>query len=351
MKKILCVLFAIIACFTASLGLTACDSDRVEIPVEYNEIPENTNPNLQYFGYFHSDGLNSQPDHYDLIESLGNSNVYMINSAWGLDLVLQELEKTQARGRQAWVSIHFFMQWNGLWKDGGKCMFWNGYREHFVNTALPALNEYIEDGTMMGVYFDEPQWNGVTHEDFITVTKMIREEAPTLRIMNCMTIYDLGIKTLVRESDGAVYPLISRTVNQYVTDVTYDSYLDWDENQRQDFLTRLKSVSPDDAKIWGCATGFINENAPKDKNGKFDTYEMKKAILGMYKEAIAEPRYVGILNFTMSSSDLTDPNYEGSVGTNAFIQKSSPYYDLSVKKLNINVGRKIIGLGEIDITE
>jgi hypothetical protein len=310
---------------------------REEVKVEWEDLPENTNPNLKYFGYFHADGFGGYGECYDVIDGLQNSNVYVVNSAWNADQLIQDLELARARGMKVWGTLHGGRRGTGLWIDGGQEIFDSNIWDYF-EASLIKLQPYLDDGTLLGLYFDEPMWNGTTHEQFIQMTKFIREKSPNMRIMNCMTVYDLGFYTIKRESDGAVYQPITAEVNQYVTDVMYDYYGDWDVKERQDLLNRLKAVATNNQWIWGCATGFVDANKPKLDNGKRDTLEMKKAIIGMYKEAINEPRYAGILNFTI-------------VSTIAFINKGEEYYDLSVKKLNINVGRKIIGLGKIDITE
>lgn len=58
------------------------DEPATRITSDWETMPENTNENLKYFGYFHSDGFRSQGSYIDEIASLENSNVLMINSCW-----------------------------------------------------------------------------------------------------------------------------------------------------------------------------------------------------------------------------------------------------------------------------
>ena len=56
------------------------------ISSDWTEMPENTNKNLKYFGYFHSDGFGQkQASYVNEIAALGNANMAMINSAFTVD--------------------------------------------------------------------------------------------------------------------------------------------------------------------------------------------------------------------------------------------------------------------------
>jgi hypothetical protein len=74
-------------------------------------------------------------------------------------------------------------------------------------------------------------------------------------------------------------------------------------------------------------------------------------MVGFYKEAINEPRCVGIMSFTFLTSEGSDKTYMNSIGASGFVDPSNFYYDLSVKKLHINIGRRIIGEEELDLSE
>jgi hypothetical protein len=166
-----------------------------------------------------------------------------------------------------------------------------------------------------------------------------------------MTVYDLGFATFTRESDGAVYQPATAEVNQYVTDVMYDSYDKWKDSDRRDLLNRLKAVATNGQNIWGCANTHIRTSVDVNEQGNIDTTELKKALINMYKEAVAEPRYVGIIGYTMASSDVADFTTAGSVGMGLIIDKTSQFYDFEFKKLNVNIGRRIQSMGKYNITE
>ena len=99
-RKILLALLAMMTAF-ASLFAIACDISKDPeysgsnstadsstsgeyISSDWEVMPENTNPNLKYFGYFHGDGFLSQGSYMEEITSLQNSNVFLLNSAFSL---------------------------------------------------------------------------------------------------------------------------------------------------------------------------------------------------------------------------------------------------------------------------
>lgn len=360
MKKLfrgIVLVLTLVMMVTCMCGFTNCiKAPEEQVDLEWEDLPENNNSNLKYFGYFHADGFGSQAPYYDVVDSLENSNVYMINSAIPKEKIKVSLERARASGKKAIVTMHELFvakTWgtSWLWKDGRESILRENAREIYTN-IINDVQEYVDDGTLFAFYFDESMWSlGVTHQAFIDATKMMREVAPNVRILHCMTVYDLGVATFVRGSDGAVYEPITAEVNQYVKDVMYDSYEKWDDNSRQDLLNRLKAVATNNQMIWGCANTHIRTSVDVNEQGNIDTYELKRALVGMYKQAINEPRYAGILGYTMASSDAADFTTADTIGLGLVVDKNSQFYDLGFKKLNINVGRKIIGLGRIEVNE
>lgn len=342
---------------TFMCGFTNCFKEPEEnLAMEWEDLPVNTTSHLKYFGYFHSDGFGSQPAFYDAIDNMQNSNVYMINSARNIESMRSALQRAKSVGKRAIVTIHGMFsakKWGTtwLWMDGTELMMRSDLREYYTS-VVNSLSEYINDGTLLAFYFDEPHWNGVPHDVFRETTRIMREVAPNVRLMNCMTIYDIGYSTFTRESDGVIFPQTTAYVNEYITDVMYDFYGNWDVKQRQDLLNKLKAVSPADAKIWGCANTHLNiASTSKDENGKYNFYELKRALIGMYKEALAEPRYEGIIGYTMASSDVIDFTHTDAVGFGLIIDKTSQFYDFEFKKLNVNIGRRVLSKGKLNITE
>ena len=301
------------------------------ISSDWEVMPENTNPNLQYFGYFHSDGFRSQGSYIEEISTLKNSNVVLINSAFSNTIACERIELAKSLGFKVIFSVHGFFT-GGQIKVANSATLVENYQDVWQETTT-ALAEYIADGTILAFYFDEPAWNGVKEEDFRTVTKMIRETYPEIKVLTTMTVYDIG----VAKYEG--YPEINASYNEYCTDVSYDSYAKWNDETRRLYIEALKSKATNNQYIWGCATGFSNN--PEQ------THELYNAIKGMYTEAIQEPRYAGILPFSYADGLEGDWGY----GLHSFFNNTSDYYDRELKQLYINIGREVCGMDAYDFSK
>lgn len=331
-KKWLIVLLSVLMCVSAVVGI-ACNKEKDPewISSNWEVMPENTNENLKYFGYFHCDGFLSQGSYMEEIASLEGTNIFMINSQFNDELVLEKFALAKQLNHKVILSIH------GLF-SGGKISVANSATlasnwEDILTNKMDVYKPYIEDGTILSFYFDEPAWNGIKQEDFRKVTKWLRENCPNTKVMNCMTVYDVGI------SQKANYPEIDPAYNEYCTDVMYDNYSKWNDVTRRDYLEKLKSKALQDQYIWGCATGFVNN---PEQNG-----ELYNAIKGMYTEAIQEPRYAGIISFSYADGLEGDWGY----GMHSFLNEDSDYYDRDLKHLYVQIGREVIGLDAKDFSK
>ncbi len=297
----------------------------------WTDMPENTNPNLKYFGYFHSDGFRSQPSYIEEIATLQNSNVVLINSAWSLNVAKERIELARSLGFQVIFSVHGFFTGGQITKADSASLVSN-YQQVWQD-AVDALDSYVQDGTILAFYFDEPAWNGVKEADFRTVTKMIRETYPNTKVLTTMTVYDIG----VAKREG--YPEINASYNEFCTDVSYDSYAKWNAETRLRYLEALKTKATNNQYIWGCATGFTT-------NPEI-TSELVSAIKGMYIEAINEPRYAGILPFSYANGQEGDWGY----GLTTFFDNTSAFYDRELKQLYIAIGREVCGMDPYDFSK
>ena len=79
---LIAMMTALIAMFSVACGSTGGSSGSESTPEStpsgpissnWEEMPENTNENLKYFGYFHSDGFRSQGSYIEEIATLKNS--------------------------------------------------------------------------------------------------------------------------------------------------------------------------------------------------------------------------------------------------------------------------------------
>ena len=297
----------------------------------WTDMPENTNPNLKYFGYFHSDGFRSQPSYIEEIATLQNSNVVLINSAFSLTVAQERIALAKSLGFKVIFSVHGFFTGGQITKANSASLV-SDYTQVWQN-AVNALDDYVKDGTILAFYFDEPAWNGVKEADFRTVTKMIRETYPNTKVLTTMTVYDIG----VAKKDG--YPEINATYNEYCTDVSYDSYAKWNPQVRKTYLEALKTKATNNQYIWGCATGFTT-------NPEI-TSELTAAIKGMYLEAIEEPRYAGILPFSYANGQEGDWGY----GLTTFFDNTNAFYDRELRQLYIAIGREICGMEPYDFSQ
>ncbi len=126
---------------------------------------------------------------------------------------------------------------------GNECMVWVGIGDViFTGSATGVYLNYaweervreqmqaIEDEGLMehvwGFYFDEPFLRGIKKEDFITVTKFLRETYPDLRVFTVFavnaidpTVWSVGNDTVIDEES-----------TKYLTDIGYDLYSDAKQN-------------------------------------------------------------------------------------------------------------------------
>lgn len=297
------------------------------ISSDWTEIPENTNENLKYFGYFHSDGFGSlQSSYIDEIAGLGNANMAMVNSAFNVAEAVKDLTEVREAGMQAILTVH------GLTRGGstGKldsAHLQDNYQEIWTEYQA-EIQSFIDDGTIYAFYFDEPRWNGIGTEDFRTLTKYLRDTVPTVGVMACMTAMDIGIGNYggVGECDDNYL--------EYCTDVMFDSYDDWNDETRRDYLDKLKAKATNDQWIWGCPKGF--EAEPEVKG----IQTMVDHIKGQYTEAIQDERYAGIISFSYANG-----TQEGDWGFGLcdFFDDQNDYYSKELKDLYTQIGCAVMG--------
>ena len=297
------------------------------ISSDWTEMPENTNKNLKYFGYFHSDGFGQKQSSYvNEIAALGNANMAMINSAFTVDEVKKDLTDVKNGGMKAILSIH------GLFNGGATGKLDTAHLKSDYQAVWTAyqseIQSFIDDGTIYAFYFDEPRWNGIGEEDFRTLTSYLRETVPTVGTMACMTAMDIGIGNY-----GGVGEC-SEKYMEYCTDVMFDSYADWNDETRREYLGKLKAKANDDAWIWGCPKGF---EAEPEVN---DVKKMVDHIKGQYTEAIQDERYAGIISFSYASgTEEGDWGY----GLADFFDDQNDYYSKELKDLYIEIGCAVTG--------
>lgn len=287
-------------------------------------MPANTNANLQYFGYFHSDGFGTQDSYIEEIAALGNTNIVMINSAWNTYEALTDLEAARQHNLKAIITVHCLFS-SGQVGEVGSCHLRSDWQDSW-DVYQRAIQPYIDDGTIYAFYFDEPRWNGIVKDDFHTATRYIREQTGA-GVMACMTAMDMGWS-----SWGGIGPCGDDYL-KYCTDVMFDDYGDWDAELRRTYLETLKSKAPEDAWIWGCPRGFAGST---DDDG---VRRMEEHIKGQYEEAVLDERYVGIVAFSYANG-ITEGDW--GYGLSDFFDPESPGYNESIQQLYRQIGRAVI---------
>ena len=122
------------------------------ISSDWTEMPENTNKNLKYFGYFHSDGFGQKQSSYvNEIAALGNANMAMINSAFTVDEVKKDLADVKNGCMKAILSIH------GLFNGGATGKLDTAHLKSDYQAVWTAyqseIQSFIDDGTIYAFYF------------------------------------------------------------------------------------------------------------------------------------------------------------------------------------------------------
>ena len=288
----------------------------------------NTNENLKYFGFFHSDGWRSQGSQIEKICELDMTNLVMLNSAWTAEVTNERLAVAKSHGQVATIGVP------GLFSGGqitvpNSATLREDYKEK-IDEYTNSIRSYLEDGTILGFYFDEPAWNGISEEDFRKVTKYLREKWPNVRTMQAMTSYDIG----VGKFEG--FPEANPSYNEYVTDVMYDNYADWNDKTRKQYLELLKSKATNNQAIWGIPKGFADN--PEQPG------QIIESLKGIYREALSEPRYAGILSFSWCDGFEGDWSY----GMQSFLLEDSDFFSREVLEVYTDIGREVIGKEKID---
>lgn len=335
MKKIVKKIISIASAVCMTVLASGCDifnfniddGEKEYISSAWTDMPENTNENLKYFAYFHSDGFNGGEEYFADIASLNNANVVMINSAFDIAVGIDRLQQAKEYGMQAFVTLHGLFSNQQVGKVGAAVL--NSNWLSIWRNILKNYQKFINDGTILGFYFDEPYWNGIKEEDFLLVTHTIRKEAPTVKLMACLTAVEIGAKA------GNI-PEVSPEYHRYCTDLMYDAYGNWNDEQRRDYTEKLKAKAINNQYIWGCPKGFVDSYEEEGNE------QMIKHLKGFYTEAIQDERFAGIVSFSYAGGlDGGDWGY----GLNTFfdVDSENPYFDEELKNLYLQIGRAVTG--------
>lgn len=327
MKNICKKIGAILLAGMLSAPTLAACGGQTYFPSDWTQLPKNTNENLKYFAYFHSDGFNGGEEYFTDIAALNNANVMLINSAFEIAIGVQRLRQVRALGMQAFVTLHGLFSNQQVGKIGSAVLNKNWLATW--RTIKANYQEFIDDGTILGFYFDEPYWNGIKEDDFHIVTATVRRECPTLKLMACLTAVEIGARAGNIEQ-------VSPEYHKYCTDLMYDSYINWDDEQRRSFTEKLAAKATKDQYFWACPKGFVDSYEEEGNE------QMIKHLKGFYTEAVQNKRFAGIASFSYAGGlDGGDWGY----GLNTFFNNDSEnvYFDQELRDIYVQIGREVTG--------
>jgi hypothetical protein len=320
MKKIIvvCLLLAIAASVlcAAYVSFNKAPVEEQEEIVYWEDMPENTNPRLQYFGYYHFG------NHIKEVADYGHSNITKVD---GDDI--EELTEYLDNGFRVFIMIrHMFFKDNKLNPD------W----ENRWEAVKEAIDPHIDQ--ILGFYVDEPVRKklftseniGKSMESFHFACQQVLKDYPGKRMMSVMTIDDIND------------PVYSREYFKYCTDLGYDYYPRWNDSEvRKNIRILEEQIAIAGQDIWLIPKAFYTVDYESDLYGLIEdtTIPIGKDVLdwikGTYRIAVEDHRIVGIYVFSYDDSIFT-------VDLRRFFLKDSEYYNEEIFGTYNQIGKAII---------
>lgn len=305
------------------------------VPEDYfwDEMPENTNPNLKYNGYYHFE--NSSESIRD-IAAAGNANVGKIDIDGENDYA--QFKIMCESGLYVLVMIrHIFFdssQPDYIRKD---------WQERW-NAVKKKIEPYYD--SVIGFYVDEPAWNGISQQAFHLASKTVRDDYPDKKMMVMLAyIPTMDITFVTKLITGAKVKSI-REYCKYCTDICCDFYRNWDkEKVLKDIRHLTKKVYIEGQNIWLSPKGFYVNNYRKNINWFFENRRRKVGeeivdwIKGCYEISVADERITGFFTFVYGDENTTKA-YDA--GLKMFYDKNNEYYDPEITQLYSQIGKAII---------
>ena len=158
-------------------------------------------------------------------------NYYRVGSMADADAV------KKANG-MCWLYVH------DPFSDSAATEFEEGFEESFRKTVQNYKDAGLWD--VVAGFETEEMTTRLTHEQFIKLTRFIKEVCPEKRILACTSPNEIKGATI----NGKVIEPLDAEALAYVTDIGFDMYHTNDEQTHRDLLAKMKSVAPSDARIW-----------------------------------------------------------------------------------------------------
>ena len=186
--------------FTASCTDTHKESEYLY----WQEMPENHNPNLKYFGYYHIGNCIEE------VAAMGNVNFSKVDAR-----EIDEVAELYNNGYYIFIMTRYIFFSNGQLPEDYETRW---------STAKEQLSPYMDK--IIGFYIDEPYVTGKTKEAFHIACQTVRADYPDKRMMSVMSIQGMT------EADSDYF--------DYCTDIAYDYYPPWNLTSVQDKLNTMK---------------------------------------------------------------------------------------------------------------
>ncbi len=183
-----------------------------------------------------------RPDMYADIMSADSdfafANTVIINNS-ALDVIRYEAEVANKLGKEIWINADSFASEGGALSTG----IWKE-----LLTAAANIVQNIAGDNFQGFYFDEPHYHYASNEEFVTVTKFLRETfKKRVFAMNKHDSFNL---------EGNANVKITPESHAYVTDVGYWNYsLDGIQTRVDGFNTAYARLNKDTRAWFACLLG------------------------------------------------------------------------------------------------
>lgn len=197
-----------------------------------------------------------------------------------------EAKKSAAAGKDVWLSVNRLVSANGALRPD-----WQSRLDEFAAWIQNDIGDKFQ-----GIYLDEPHLHFANNEEFITLTKYVRETYKK-RVFS-MTKHDMF---------GSAAVTLDAESHAYVTDVGYWNYeADGMQDRINGFSTAASKLDANVRK-WICPLLGANEKAPTEA----DTMHIFNAMLDGAKTI---PGFGGIMLYSFGDTNgynLLNTNDEG----------------------------------------
>lgn len=247
-----------------------------------------------HFGIFHT-ALNIYPDVFYEMLNGDFVDVFLSEGEVEDQASVEMLKAIHEKGKKLYVSF-FFWAYQHVYREmmvdvgseySARVVLRDGWQET-VDAKIAFLRASGHWEAVEGFYIDEPLLNGITLEDFRTVTAYLRERCPDKRIFCCFSIAGVAPDVWTANNVKPITP----EAGQYLTDVAFDMYHKFDEKYA--YITsemKRRLGNREDLRIWQVPC-TMNYRGDKDEQHCLDH------LNGCYELLKKEKNPGGLMCFT-----------------------------------------------------